>query len=239
MHRTCLRVTIGAAVWVLQAGPAPAQPPGPPPELYHIHVVQAAAGKLPELIDAYLKGPGPRPGDPQVDPLILRHREGGEWDLIVITPVGADYSATAEAPPPPVQQFNDTVAGLAAWHADTVALGPAWTVVQQALLPTRSAAPAVFVVSDYRSLAGHRRQLRQTLDRIAAASAGRTAVFTHVEGAPWNYLTVTRHDSWAAVGESTQPGAGAQPDLGLELRQHLAVHHDTIAMYVGGGEARR
>jgi hypothetical protein len=220
--------------------PVAAQPPAAPArELYHIHVVQAAPGKLPELIDTYLKGPGPRPGDPQVDPLILRHREGAEWDVVVITPVGADYSATAEAPPPEVLKFNETVAGLAAWHSDTIAAGPPWTVVQQALVPTRSAQPAVFVVSDYRSLPGHRPQLRRTLDQIAAASPGRSAVFSHVEGAAWNFFTVTRYDSWAAMGESTQPGASAQPDLGLDLRQHLAVHHDTVAVYVGGGEARR
>ena len=29
------------------------------PELYHIHVVQAAPGKLTELIDAYRNGPAP------------------------------------------------------------------------------------------------------------------------------------------------------------------------------------
>ena len=235
MHRR-LRGILAGAVCALLATATAAQEAAP--ELYHIHVVQAAAGKLPALIDTYLKGPGPRPGDPQVDPFVFRHREGGAWDVVVLTPVGADYVATAEAPPPPVQQFNDTVAGLAASHADTLAVGPPWSVVQRALLPTRSAARAVFVVSEYRCLPGHRAQLRQTLDRIAAASAGRTTIFTHVDGASWNFLTITRHDSWAAIGETTQPAPG-QADLGLELREHLAEHHDTIADYVGGGEARR
>jgi hypothetical protein len=240
MHRTRLRATIAGAAGLLLALPAAAQPPAAAAsELYHIHVVQAAPGKLGELIETYLKGPAPEAGDPQVDPFVLRHREGGEWDLVVITPLGADYAATAAAPPPAVQKFNETVAGLAAWHADTLAAGPPWAAVQKALLPTRSAAPAVFVVSDYRSLPGHRPQLRQTLDRIAADSAGRSAVFTHVEGSPWNFFTVTRHDSWAAMGEATQPVPSGQADVGMDLRQHLAVHHDTVAVYVGGGEARR
>ena len=234
-----LRGILPGAACLLLAAPADAQPAAAPaPELYHIHMVQAAPGKLPELIETYLKGPGPRPGDPQVDPLILRHREGGDWDLVVITPVGPDYTANAEVPPPPVQKFNETVAGLASWHADTLAAGPAWSLVQPALLPTRSAAPAVFVVSDYRALPGHRQQLRQALDGLAQASPGKSVVFTHVDGAAWNFLTVTRFDSWAAVGDTTQP-APAGPDVGMQLREHVALHHDTIAMYVGGGEARR
>jgi hypothetical protein len=237
MNARDLRGILAGAACLLAAR-AGAQTAAPAPELYHIHMVQAAPGKLPELIETYLHGPGARPGDPQVDPLILRHREGGDWDLVVITPVGADYTATAEVPPPPVQKFNETVAGLAAWHADTLAAGPAWSLVQPALLPTRSAAPAVFVVSDYRARPGHRQQLRQTLEGLAQAGPGKSVVFTHVDGASWNFLTVTRYDSWAAVGDTTQPAPGG-PDVGVQLREHLALHHDTIAMYVGGGEARK
>ncbi len=72
---------------------------------------------------------------------------------------------------------------LSDWHSDTFVTGPAWAVVQKALVPAKDA-QTVYVVSDYRSLAGHRPQLRQTLDRNATDTPGRSVLFAHVEGAP-------------------------------------------------------
>jgi len=47
---------------------------------------------------------------------------------------------------------------------------------------------------------------------------------------------VTRYDSWAAVGAPpSQPQSGAQQEQGLPIREHMAVHHDTVAVYVSGG----
>jgi hypothetical protein len=217
------------------------QPPSPPAEaleLYHVHVVKAAAGKLSDLIDAYSPGPAARPGDPQVAPIVLRHREGGEWDLLVITPLGKDHSLNADPPPPEVQAFNQRIIPITDWHGDTFAVGPPWESVQKAILPARRA-QTVYVVTDLRALTGHRPQLRQTLDRIGQQASGRSALFAHVEGAPWNFLTITRYDSWADLGQQ-QTGQPSQPlDNSLDLRRDMAVQHDTVATYVGGGEARK
>lgn len=212
----------------------------PAPELYHIHVVKAASGKLPQLIDAYKSGPAPEANEPQVTPIILRHREGGEWDLIMITPLGKQTTISANPLPQAIQDYNQRLQPLSDWHADTFTVGPSWTLVQKALVPAKDAQP-VYQVSDYRSLTGHRPQLREVLDRNAQATPGRSVLFAHVEGAPWNFLTVTRYDSWAALGApppQTQPGAPRQ-ETGLAIREHMAVHHDTIAVYISGGEPIR
>ncbi len=221
----------------------PAQQPvaqAPALELYHIHFSKAAPGKLTQLIDAYQKGPAPEANEPQVTPIIMRHREGGEWDLITITPLGKQITLTSNAPSQAVQDFNTRLGPLSDWHADTFVTGPAWAVVQKALVPAKDAKP-VYVVSDYRSLAGHRAQLRQILDRNEQDTPGRSVLFAHVEGAPWNFLTVTGYDSWNAIGAPPpQPAAGpARPEAGLELRDHMAVHHDTIAVYISGGQPIR
>ncbi|HVR70643.1 MAG TPA: hypothetical protein VMT87_07330, partial [Vicinamibacteria bacterium] len=120
---------------------------------------------------------------------------------------------------------------------DTFTVGPAWDVVQKALVPGRGAQP-VYTVTDYRALTGHRTQLRQTLDRIVERSAGRSVLLTHIEGAPWNFLGITRYDSWADLGQQQTAPAGQAPDPALDLRRDMAVHHDTVATYVGGGEGR-
>jgi hypothetical protein len=203
-------------------------------ELYHIHVAKAAPGKLQQLIDAYNNGPAPAADEPQVTPIMLRHREGSEWDLITITPLGKQATISAAPPPQAILDFNQRVAPLIDWHSDTFALGPSWAVVQKALVVAKG--EPVYIVTDYRSLAGHRAQLRQVLDR--GALPDRSVMFAHIEGAPWNFLGVTRYDSWAEMGApGPQPAAGTAPqDQGMSMREHLAVHHDTIAVYISGGQ---
>lgn len=229
---------LSAAISVAQQPAQQSQQPAL--ELYHIHVSKAAPGKLPQLIDVYQKGPAPEAGQPQVTPIILRHREGGEWDLITITPLGKQITLTASDPPQAVQDYFARLGPLSDWHGDTFVVGPSWAVVQKALLPAKDAQP-VYVVSDYRSLPGHRTQLRQILDRNAQDTPGRSVLFAHVEGAPWNFLSVTSYDSWAAVGAPPpQPASGTpRQEPGLDLREHMAVHHDTIAVYVSGGQPIR
>jgi hypothetical protein len=227
----------GSASFAQQAQP---QAPAPVLELYHIHVVKSAPGKLLQLIDTYKSRPAPQADEPQVTPIILRHREGGEWDLIVITPLGKQTTISASALPQAIQDYNQRVQPLTDWHADTFTVGPVWDVVHKALVPAKDAQP-VYQVSDYRSLTGRRQQLREVLDRNAQETPGRSVLFAHVEGAPWNFVSVTRYDSWAALGAPPpQPAAGTpQQEAGLAIREHMAVHHDTIAQYVSGGQPIR
>ena len=218
---------------------AQSQQPAPALELYHIHIAKAAPGKLPQLIEAYNNSPAPATNEPQFRPIILRHREGSEWDLITITPLGRQVTISAEAPSQTIQDYFQRLAPLTDWHNDTFAVGPSWAVVQKALLVDKG--EPVYIVTDYRSLPGHRPQLRQVLDRGAQDTPDRTVLFAHVEGAPWNFLGITRYDSWAAMGAPpVQPPAGtASQDQGLAMREHLAVHNDTIAIFVSGGQAIR
>jgi hypothetical protein len=159
--------------------------------------------------------------------------------LVVITPLGKQTTVSAGAPPQAVVDYYQRVGPLSDWHNDTFTVGPSWALVQKALVPAKDT-QAVYVVSDYRSLPGHRAQLREVLDRNAQDTPGRDVLFAHVEGASWNFLTVTRYDSWAAVGApAPQPASGIRPAPGLPLREHMAVHHDTIAEYVSGGQPIR
>ena len=217
----------------------PAQPPAPAFELYHIHISKAAPGKLPQLIEAYKSAPAPAADEPQVTPIILRHRDGDEWDLVTITPLGKQVTLSATAPPQATLDYYQRLAPLSDWHNDTFVLGPSWAVVQKALVVAKG--EPVYVVTDYRALPGHRPQLRAVLDRNAQDTPGRNVLFAHVEGAAWNFLDITRYDSWADVGAPPpQPPAGTQPqDQGLAMREHAAVHHDTIATYVSGGQPIR
>jgi hypothetical protein len=159
--------------------------------------------------------------------------------LIVITPLGKQTTISAAPPPQAVQDYSQRLQPLSAWHRDTFAIGPRWAEVQKALVPAKGE-DAVYVVSDLRSLPGHRPQLRQVLERTAQDTPGRSILFAHIEGAPWNFLTVTRYDTWAAIGAPPPQRAGeGRGEPGLAQREHTAIHHDTIVIYVTGGQAIR
>jgi hypothetical protein len=220
--------------------PAPATPAAQAPaqassgaELYHVHFVKAAPGKLVEMIDAYVNAPQ----DPQspAPPVILRHREGDDWNLLVLRPLGAEATLRAVAPSADLQQFLTRTRGMRALHNDTFAIGPPWAEARKLVLGDERAGSSgstggVYVVSVFRSLPGHRDQLEGVLRKIAGDEPGRQLTLQHLEGGPWEYVTITRYDSWAAFGESEQKlGSQTPGPAALALGEHLAEHHDTIA----------
>ncbi len=217
-------------------------------EIYQAHFVKAAPGKLPELIDAYVNAPAD-PGA-SAPPLILRHVEGDDWDLLVLTPLGKEDKFTAAAPSAAEMQFIQRTRPLRAMHNDTITVGPAWPVTRTALNAQKSGVEVagtsggassnpVYVVTTLRALPGHRDQLEQVLRRMSALNPGRNIMLQHLEGSAWDFLTVTRYDSWAAFAdEEATPDTQRLRDQSfrspngpsLELREHLAEHHDTLAV---------
>ena len=230
-----------------QQAPQPgamSQPGASATELYHVHFVKATPGKLTELIAAYQDSPVP-PGEPG-RPLVFRHLQGDDWDLLVLSPLGKEEtlstSASAEQ-----QQWSERTRGLRAQHADTFTAGPAWADLQARLNDAPRAtgtagtaaeptAGRLYIVTTYRSLPGHRDQLASVLNRVAALYPGRRTILQHVEGAPWEFVMLSQYDSWNAIGtDETAPpenlrkqGFASQEAIGTELRQHVAEHRDTI-----------
>jgi hypothetical protein len=224
-------------------------------ELYHVHFAKAAPGKLREMIDGYLSAPA----DPNASapPLVLRHVEGDDWDLLVLTPLGKEDKLTAAVPSAADQQFIQRMRPLRALHSDTFAIGPAWTEARtelnvstsnSAVVPTSGSSAAadkpVYIVTTYRALPGHRDQLEEVLRKMAALNPGSRVTLQHMEGSPWDLVSVDRFNSWTAFADNE-----ANPDMqklraqgftsadgpSLALREHMAEHHDTIAVKVDGG----
>jgi hypothetical protein len=246
MTRFALAYLLMGTVAGAAAAPAPQTPPAPATpatlatqtpaggaaELYHVHFVKAAPGKLVELIDGYVNAPA----DPEAPapPVILRHREGDDWNLLVLQPLGKEATLRAVPPSAELQQFLTRTRGLRAMHSDTFAIGPPWTEARKLVLGDEraeaSASGGIYVVSVFRALPGHRDQLQDVLRKMAAEDAGRTVVLQHLEGAPWEFVMITRYESWAAFGESEQKLGGQAPGpTTLAMGEHLAEHHDTVA----------
>jgi hypothetical protein len=224
-----------------QAGttpPAASQAPAAQaaPHIYRVSAFRAASGQMRnvEKLLASTPAPGADAGDFAV---VFRHRQGHEWDFMTVEHMGA--TATVGLPSGPPATGDSPMSQSVAWHGDTYVAGPPLEEFRRALNlqgatgQSAGGTPGVYVVSDYMAAAGHRGQLRQVLDKIAMDTPGRSITLTHVQGAPWTFLVITRYDSWRQFAEEEEK-AGAQDakapagDRGMEIREHLATHHDTL-----------
>jgi len=88
-------------------------------------------------------------------------------------------------------------------------------------------------VSVFRAAPGHRDELEKSLgqppgppDTVAGA-----VLMQHLEGGPWQFLTVTRYNTWHdfATSEKASVAETLKPDGGwLGVRNHSSYHNDTI-----------
>jgi hypothetical protein len=228
----------GTVMFAQQAAPAASSPAaGNRTDLYHVHFVKAAPGKGTEMLNSLRTPPANEPMPTHA--LILRHLEGDDWDFAVIQHLGPKASVELASPAPAAERE------LRAWHNDTYAAGPSWAEFSKAMGiggPQSGAAPAgsdVYIIGAYQGAAGHRAQLEDTLKRVTASGLRPTdsVLLQHREGSPWDYIQITRYNGWKDLAaqqedpetQARQRKAGLTQDAGLELRNHMASHHDTIA----------
>lgn len=223
---------MGVSAQPPQGGQAPGS--AAPVEVYHVHFNKAAPGQATALGDT-LKTPDPKAAMPG-HLLVLRHQEGDDWDYCVIEHLG--QKVTVDTAPNPV---TPAMRDQSAWHTDTFAAGPAWPEFARAMgLDASGTGNPIYIVGVQRALPGHRDQLEKLLRNPTASKVPTgNVVLQHLEGGPWNFLTVTRYNSWADLaadrsGATASTGTGNQWN---ELRTHSAWHHDTIADRVNAAAA--
>jgi hypothetical protein len=222
---SCLAVSLlGAAVVANAQQPSSA----PATDVYHVHFAKAVPGQAAALLEQ-LKKPAadaPMPGHS----IVLRHRAGDDWDYCVIQHLGTNATVKVTTPPP------DDVIAMTAWHTDTFAAGPAWPEFARAMAIGADAAGgagSVYELAVWRAVPGQRAQLRSVLTRPPATGAKvqpAQLLLAHLEGGPWNFLAITRYNSWqdyATDEEANTPGKGQD---GWNEARKFAVHHiDTLA----------
>ena len=218
---------IAAAVSVSaeqQAAPA-AQGAAAGSDVYHVTFLKATPGQA-EALSKDLLTPDPKAPMPGHS-VVLRHQEGDDWDFCVIQHVGTKATVEPGSAPP--------VAGpsLVGWHNDTFVSGPSWTDFTRAVDAGASgnAGSPVYIVSVHRAAPGHRDQLEKALQQAGGSSKVQSGevLLRHVEGGDWQYLSLTRYNSWQdlATDRSQAPTAGAGG--WADIRQHSAFHRDTVA----------
>jgi hypothetical protein len=194
-------------------------------DVYHVHFTHAAPGKANALADS-LKQPDPTmPGHA----VMFRHQDGDSWDYVVIQHLGtkATVDAARPAPAPAARDLSD-------WHTDTYVSGPAWADFTKAMGINEGAGKsAIYIVSVYRTIPGHREQLDAALSTQSPGDpAAGNVVMQHLEGAAWTFVAVSRYATWEDfVKSETNAAADQAKGAGdwAKLRDHSSYHTDTLA----------
>ena len=231
----------------LAAAPEPAPPA---PYLYRATLLQAAPGKLLEVVEILKAGwPAVREAGDE-PPLAMRHSQGDRWDLMLIFPMGSwgEYYAAdriakrtraREAASAALARLADDVA----WQEDVFVEGPPLAEVRGALEKA-----GFFHVEMFEALPGKQAELYRQREMENAYSARlnlpQNLIFVRTAGAPWSLFTVggyrdlAQYAEGAAVPEARAEEAaraagfdGAKA-IGPYLRTLIALHHDTLAAAV-------
>lgn len=237
-------LTLSLALALLAAQPAPA------PELYRFVFIQAAPGKLLDVIDMYRKRIPVITAGGDEAPFIIRHSQGDRWDLVVIYPSGSFtsyYSAdrvrrrtdAANASGVSNAQFAKQFYDLVSWHEDVYVEGPPLQVFRDYVKDL-----GLLHIEMFQALAGKRDLLieerrMETAFNIARSRPG-ALIFTHEQGAAWDVITMDGFRNWRHYAESEtipqevsdaaakKAGFANMDAIGPYMRSLIALHHDTL-----------
>jgi len=239
-------VTLAALALAAALVPA-SEPPSAGGFLYRASLVQAAPGRLLELIDlekALFASLGESGDD---TPLWMRHSQGDKWDLLVLQPMGSwaeyfgpDRAAKREKWRRASQGSLARIRDAIAWQEDVFVNGPPLSEVRE-----RFAKAGFFHVEMFVALPGRQedlyrqRQMENAFDRTLRLP--QNLIFTREAGASWDLFTIgcyrdLKHYAEGSEVPSAEQDAAAKAagfesarQIGPYLRTLIREHHDTLA----------
>lgn len=218
------------------------------PYLYKVTLVQAAPGKLLELIDLY-KQRAATLKDVDEPPLWMRHSQGDHWDLMILYPMGS-YADFYRAERIARRRQSETATNLAdrfkediAWQEDLFAYGPPLADLRKAF-----SAGAFFHVEMFVALPGRFADLYREREMENAYAhtlkEPENFIFIRDQGAAWDIFTIgvfrdLKHYAESADVPAEDQQAAARSagfespaQIGPYLRRFIREHHDTLAVAV-------
>jgi hypothetical protein len=248
--------TLLLIAFLTSAGTAPVSPPRPQDatSAYRTLLVQAAPGRLQDLLDALAGRLEAYRTAGEERPLILRHSQGDHWDLMLLFPIGslADYfggaraarwERVARAGTPTEAEFERRLEPLIEWREEVFVEGPSLAVLR-----ARDEGAGFYHAEMFVALAGRRQDLleERRMENRYLEAIGRepNLIFTRIAGAAWDCFTIGFYRDLQQYAEPTSMsaeatdsaarGAGFQGRgaIGVYLRSLIQSHHDTLATRV-------
>jgi hypothetical protein len=217
--------------------------------LYKVTLVQAAPGRLLDLIDLYKARAAELKQAGDETPLWMRHSQGDHWDLMLIFPVSsyAEYYQPARiAKRQQARQtakFDDKFKEQIAWQEDLFAYGPPLADLRKAF-----SNGAFFHVEMFIALPGKfadlykEREMENSYSR--SLKEPENFIFVRDQGAAWDIFTIgvfrdLKHyaesaDALPKDQEAAAKAAGFETpsQIGPYLRRFIRQHHDTLAVAI-------
>lgn len=217
--------------------------------LYRAELIQAAPGKLTELIELYRRKAQVDRDAGDEPALWMRHSQGDRWDLLRLVPMsnyGEYYEPRRQAARVGAMAQASWISSMRddiAWEEDIFVSGPPVETLRKAF-----AEGTFFHVEMFQVLPGHMADLHREreMENAYAAAIGQPQNFIFVkdQGAAWDLFTIgvfrdLKHyaESSAVAPEKAEAAAHAAgfssaSDIGPYLRRWIALHHDTLAVAV-------
>jgi hypothetical protein len=256
MRRPILASSIIAALLIAASGPALAQAgaAGAPRVLYRLQMLQAAPGRLLELIDVVKRDSALAAAAGEATPVIMRHSQGDHWDLAVLWPMGdwdtyfsqaraARREAAAHAAGRPAVDVERQLDPLISWHEDLYLRGPS---VETLRAHVKDAGLLHYEMMQ--ALPGKRdalieeRRMENAFNRNRGR--GETLIFVREAGAAWDVVTLGAYRNWTQYAESDlitreasdeaarSAGFTGADGVGPYMRTLISTHRDTLGPQV-------
>jgi hypothetical protein len=239
-----MRVLFGLIVLVLLVSTAGA---AEPTYLYKTKLIQAAPGKLLEVIEVLKASRAGYKNAGDEQPLMMRHSQGDHWDLLVLVPMKsyADYYRP-ERIAKRTQALSDAQARLNElidWQEDVFVYGPTLADLRKGV-----DASTFFHVEMFDSIGGKQTDLFKEREMenayLKALKRPENFIFVRDQGAAWDVFTIGAYRDLkhfaesAGISEADQDAAAkaagfeAANRIGPYLRTLIRSHHDTLAVSV-------
>ena len=220
--------------------------------LYRATLLQAAPGKLLEVVDFYKAGwPGLRDSGDE-PPIAMRHSQGDRWDLLLLFPMGSyeQYYARErvlrrDKASAAARIEIERLRGEIARQEDVFVLGPPLEEVRGKLDTVNA---GFFHIEMFEALPGLRGGLykEREMENAYAKALGQpeNLIFVRDSGAAWDLFTVGAYRDLKHYAESADVPAAKQDEaakaagfegarfVGAYLRTFIALHHDTLAVAI-------
>jgi hypothetical protein len=216
--------------------------------LYKASLIQAAPGKVLELIEAEKKISAEMEkavGDPA--PIWMRHSQGDRWDLLILYPIDsyAEYYRGERAAKREklMQGWRDALQQDIAWQEDVFVNGLPLDAVHKSC-----DGAGFFHVEMFQSLPGKQKELIKQREMENAYSHAlklpENLIFVRDQGAAWDVFTIgcyrnLKHfaegsDLPAADSQAAAKAAGfdSPAQIGPYLRTLISLHRDTLAVAI-------
>ncbi len=252
MRRLPPTLGLTAAVLIATAGPAAAQSgaAAAPQTLYRLQMLQAAPGRLLDLIDVVKKHATLAAAGGEAAPVTMRHSQGDHWDLAVLWPMddwAAYYSATrvarreaaVRATGRTLAELERELDPLVSWHEDLYMRGPSADALHAHVKDM-----GLLHYEMMQALPGRREALieERRMENAFNRNRGRgeTLIFVREAGADWDVVTLGVYRNWTQYAESDliakdtndeaarKAGFTDAAGVGPYMRTLISTHRDTL-----------